>query len=830
VEARPLLVSLVGNGYVQGSDDGVTFSDTLAVTNTHIRFSTDGGTTWVVLEISSSGTDHPALSIGVPDNGLSVDATNQILTLSLATTSVAGAMSATDKTKLDALKYDELANVGSGATIYKNAATVSETTTHNLKSLVAGTNVTLTEGTDSIQIDFGGTGTGESNTASNQGAGIGIFDNKNGIDLEFRSLVSANSILGISLDAGNKEVDFTIDETAIDHDNLTNFVANEHIDHSSVSITTTEGITGGGDLTSTRNLTLEFDGLTAKSDVQDTDQFAFYRNSAGEDSHFQITYSNFKGETKIYYDTIYVPLTTSVNAGLGLSGGGSLATDQTLYLDINSMPTITFDPAADYLAFYDASAMTHGKALLSTVIGTVSSVSAGDGMDFTTITSTGDVTLGIPTTLTKTTTNSVSTTSHQHIVDLSTFLLTDLGDIGAPTASYYLRRNAGDTAYEWADPAIGANVPGGPNTSIQFNNSSSFDGNAGLLYDYTTDSIYFTDSNASAGATLYLGADTTEQYIQSLNNAFLISNFDTSSEYIHLKSNRLLLGDTLPEGDYFMGIVDPNTSQFDYVIRTRTILGLDLMNLKSSGDFYLPSLSSASTTDVLYYDSSTGLITYGSSPTGGAGIQTLTAGSSTSGMTVNGGNTSSASSIEIAQNDLNLPIATPVVGDYLGFYDVSGGLQSRVTFGDLPGWDIRVDSVTQEAIQLGDSVNFVAGTNTSLSYDAPTNSLTINSQVTAVSYEDIAFEFADLDGTAQTYTLDIKASFNYNIVNTILETDDSISGTVTGGATTITFSSVGTITENTTVSAVSSGSRIYLNITAGHSGTTIRGKLVIQRT
>ena len=48
--------------------------------------------------------------------------------------------------------------------------------------------------------------------------------------------------------------------------------------------------------------------------------------------------------------------------------------------------------------------------------GTVSSITAGDGMDFTTITSTGTITMGTPSSVTATSTNSVTTTSHTHEV------------------------------------------------------------------------------------------------------------------------------------------------------------------------------------------------------------------------------------------------------------------------------------------------------------------------------------------------------------------------------------------------------------------------------
>jgi len=54
---------------------------------------------------------------------------------------------------------------------------------------------------------------------------------------------------------------FDIDETTINHDNLSGFVGNEHIDHSSVSVTGINGLTGGGDITTSRTITL--DGTSA---------------------------------------------------------------------------------------------------------------------------------------------------------------------------------------------------------------------------------------------------------------------------------------------------------------------------------------------------------------------------------------------------------------------------------------------------------------------------------------------------------------------------------------------------------------------------------------
>ena len=55
-------------------------------------------------------------------------------------------------------------------------------------------------------------------------------------------------------------------DSEIVHDDLSGFVSNEHIDHSSVSITAGNGLTGGGTITSTRTINVVGGtGITANS-------------------------------------------------------------------------------------------------------------------------------------------------------------------------------------------------------------------------------------------------------------------------------------------------------------------------------------------------------------------------------------------------------------------------------------------------------------------------------------------------------------------------------------------------------------------------------------
>ena len=68
----------------------------------------------------------------------------------------------------------------------------------------------------------------------------------------------------------------------VNHDSLTGFVGNEHVDHSAVSITASEGVQGGGDLTATRNVKMDVNGLVEETTPVLADDFIpFYDTSAG---------------------------------------------------------------------------------------------------------------------------------------------------------------------------------------------------------------------------------------------------------------------------------------------------------------------------------------------------------------------------------------------------------------------------------------------------------------------------------------------------------------------------------------------------------------------
>lgn len=81
---------------------------------------------------------------------------------------------------------------------------------------------------------------------------------------------------------------------SVDHDSLSGFVANEHINHAGVTLTAGEGLTGGGTIAASRSFALAFTGLTAETSLDFTnDLVAVYDADATE--HKKVALSTLVG-------------------------------------------------------------------------------------------------------------------------------------------------------------------------------------------------------------------------------------------------------------------------------------------------------------------------------------------------------------------------------------------------------------------------------------------------------------------------------------------------------------------------------------------------------
>ena len=101
--------------------------------------------------------------------------------------------------------------------------------------------------------------------------------------------ISSSHEITYELSSSNAETASYIGPNIVDHDTTTNFVANEHIDHSSVTLTAGNGLTGGGDITTNRTFTVgQGTGVTVNSgdvaigqDVEEEDRFTDEKHEAG---------------------------------------------------------------------------------------------------------------------------------------------------------------------------------------------------------------------------------------------------------------------------------------------------------------------------------------------------------------------------------------------------------------------------------------------------------------------------------------------------------------------------------------------------------------------
>jgi hypothetical protein len=93
------------------------------------------------------------------------------------------------------------ANVGNGENVFRDKTG----TTLNFKTITAGSNIILTPSANELQISAIGGG-GEANDGSNVGTGVQVYKNKTGVTLNFKTLIAGS---GMTITPGTDEITFS---------------------------------------------------------------------------------------------------------------------------------------------------------------------------------------------------------------------------------------------------------------------------------------------------------------------------------------------------------------------------------------------------------------------------------------------------------------------------------------------------------------------------------------------------------------------------------------------------------------------------------------------
>ena len=157
----------------------------------------------------------------------------------------------------------------SGITSVNGANSIFATTTSGAVTLSVIANSGILSNSSGLWA-VGANGVIVAPTGINVLANNGILANTTGVWAKGANGISVDAA-GINVLAGNSQLianttGIWIDQTKINHDALSNFVANKHIDHTTVSITAGNGITGGGDISASRSIAVNpNNGIIANS-------------------------------------------------------------------------------------------------------------------------------------------------------------------------------------------------------------------------------------------------------------------------------------------------------------------------------------------------------------------------------------------------------------------------------------------------------------------------------------------------------------------------------------------------------------------------------------
>jgi hypothetical protein len=309
---------LAGDGVsVIGSDISTDFTYALDIDSLIAESTIDGANDYFVMWDDSAGAHRKVLGNDLPGGGGGL--ANAYSTIEGDTGATTINASGADTVRLQSAD-NKLSVVAAGGSPDNVTFTVNESNIihDNLSGFVANehinhSSVVLTAGAGLLA-----SGTGDITTSRtfDVGAGDGIVVNANdvalassvaGAGLTFTTgVIDIGAGTGISVAANS----VSVNEAAVNHDNLQNFVANEHINHGSIVLSAGAGLTGGGDITSSRSFAVGAgDGINVNANDVEVDSTVVRTSGA----------QTING-TKTFGSAIEAPLGSAASPSYSFSG------------------------------------------------------------------------------------------------------------------------------------------------------------------------------------------------------------------------------------------------------------------------------------------------------------------------------------------------------------------------------------------------------------------------------------------------------------------------------------------------------------------------------
>jgi hypothetical protein len=183
------------------------------------------------------------------------------------------------------------------------------------------------------------------------------------------SILLDSSSIDFSYNDGAPFITAAVLPAGVNHNALQNYVANEHINHSSVSISAGTGLTGGGDLTATRTLSINTTGVTAASYGSGSQVATFTVNAQGQltaaaNATISITASQVSDFDEAAQDAVGSILTDSSSVDFTYNDAGNAITASVLPagVDHNSLNNYVANRHIDHSAVSVATSATSGLA------------------------------------------------------------------------------------------------------------------------------------------------------------------------------------------------------------------------------------------------------------------------------------------------------------------------------------------------------------------------------------------------------------------------------------------------------------------------------------